>query len=213
MPVYEARRRMQYGPGRNPAWVDVGDEIPSPVKKSLLERGWVAEVEQFSGRPWSEIAYERDVAEQDRIDKMPEGPKKIRAQEQLDSVPDKVPPPATLHATRLAEPGDYFNVENPKAEKKLPEPGEEHKNKSAIDAMLVGKKKLEAALDFADRERVRIAEIKSDRKRAKANKELGKWLSDIDAQVAGLQASETVPAAPAPVAPAENGGRRGRSKR
>lgn len=117
MTVYEARKTMKYGPGRRPVVVHAGDEIPAPVKRNLIEFGWVAEVTHYSGRSWEQACKDRDLAEDIEIANMPDGPakehaKKWRARELDPSLVAQ----QTIHPTQYAKPGDYFNVTDPQAE-------------------------------------------------------------------------------------------------
>lgn len=51
---FEARKRMKWGPGRNPVQLEPGDEVPAPIKKVLLQNRHVAVVESIDGVKWSE---------------------------------------------------------------------------------------------------------------------------------------------------------------
>jgi hypothetical protein len=192
---------MKYGPGRTPVQLDYGDEVPAPVKKTLLQRGWVVEVEQVSGRSWADACEARDAKELRRIESLPDGPEKDQAVKLLERVMETPVVAPTVHETQVVRPEASVA---PRA--KTPR-GKERKNRAAIDAMPITRKKLEAARDYVERE--------SEKPGAQ---ERVAWLMGIEEQlrkseVAGSQASETVPAAPGPAATAKRQAKaRGRSR-
>jgi hypothetical protein len=51
---FEARKRMKWGPGRNPVQLEAGDEVPLPIKRVLLQNEHVAKVESFPGVAWAD---------------------------------------------------------------------------------------------------------------------------------------------------------------
>lgn len=49
---FECRRNMTWGPGNTPVALKGGDEVPAPVKATLLQIGHVAKVAAVAGKKW-----------------------------------------------------------------------------------------------------------------------------------------------------------------
>jgi len=98
---FEARKNMKYGPGRYPIQLVEGDEVPAPVKKSLLKKGRVAEVSMYSGRSWASQVAVRDAKEDAIINAMDPGSDRDKA---IKSMARNFPltPPLTRESNLVA---------------------------------------------------------------------------------------------------------------